>query len=320
MFGRSRRIVICELLALAAAGGAGVSAQNNVPAKPRTGILLLAHGGSKEWNGNVQAIATEVDKDEPTEVALGMADRTTLQAGVDKLTARGVQEIVAVPLFVSSHSSVIEATRFLLGLRPDAPPELADFTMSMDHGAMPGHCDCGGANTANAADEKLKSTPVKNSVPIVMAPALDRHRILAEILADRAAAISRHPEKEMVILVAHGPTDDKENSLWLADLNAVGKLINEKGKYARIEVATVRDDAEEPVREQATQQFRALVSAADEQGLRALIVPVLLSYGGIENGIRKRLDGLDHVMSSSGLLPDPRVAEWVKVSGSTAQR
>jgi hypothetical protein len=36
------------------------------------------------------------------------ATRATLQAGADKLSAAGVKEIVAVPLFVSSHSSVIE--------------------------------------------------------------------------------------------------------------------------------------------------------------------------------------------------------------------
>ena len=45
-----------------------------------------------------------------------------------------------------------------------------------------------------------------------------------------------------------------------------------------------------------------------------LIVPVLLSYGGIENGIRKRLDGLDHVMSPAGILPDQRIVTWILAS------
>src|SRR5688572_32764739 len=38
----------------------------------------------------------------PAEVAFGMATRANLQSAIDKLTARGVTEIVAVPLFVSS--------------------------------------------------------------------------------------------------------------------------------------------------------------------------------------------------------------------------
>ena len=72
------------------------------------------------------------------------------------------------------------------------------------------------------------------------------------------------------------------------------------------------------VREQATQRLRSLVRSADDQGFRVLVVPALLSYGGIKNGIRKRLEGLDHVMSPAGLLPDPRLADWVRASARAA--
>jgi len=88
-------------------------------------------------------------------------------------------------------------------------------------------------------------------------------------------------------------------------------MVAAKKPFVRVEATTVRDDAGAAVREAATQAFRQLVSTADEQGYRVLIVPVLLSYGGIENGIRTRLDGLEHVMSPSGLLPDPRIVQWV---------
>src|ERR1700722_18409565 len=206
------------------------------------GILLLAHGGSKEWNASVEAVAAEAGKSQPTEVALGMADRTTMQAGIEKLTARGVTQIVAVPLFVSSHSSVIESTRFLLGLRADAPAELADYAaMDMGHEHGGGHGD-GPASSANSAaagadaGAQDKTKPVVHTVPIKMAPALDRHRILADILADRAAAISKNPAKEEVVLVAHGPNEDSENALWLADLGAVAKLVATKVPYKLEEI------------------------------------------------------------------------------------
>ena len=42
-----------------------------------------------------------------------------------------------------------------------------------------------------------------------------------------------------------------------------------------------------------------------------LIVPQLMSFGGIEQGIRKRLEGLEYTMSSEGLMPDDRLADWV---------
>ena len=86
-----------------------------------TGILLLSHGGSAEWNGRVLELARTVDQTRPVEVAFGMATRANIQAAVDRLAARGVTEIVAVPLFVSSWSSVVTSTEYLLGLRAEAP-------------------------------------------------------------------------------------------------------------------------------------------------------------------------------------------------------
>jgi sirohydrochlorin ferrochelatase len=321
MFGvirRNRLVAVTVVMAvglLASAQSAfsqsAASGVGNAPAT--TGILLLAHGGSKEWNASVEAVAAEAGKSQPTEVALGMADRTTMQAGIEKLTARGVTQIVAVPLFVSSHSSVIESTRFLLGLRADAPVELKDYAeMDMGH-EHAGRGDTPAAG-AVAQDMQDKTKPVVHTVPIKMAPALDRHQILANILADRASAISKNPAKEEVVLVAHGPNEDAENALWLADLGAVAKLVAAKAPYARVEAATVRDDAEPAVRDAATANLRNIASNAYNANLRVLIVPVLLSYGGIENGIRKRLDGLDHVMSPAGILPDPRIVTWILAS------
>ena len=42
-----------------------------------------------------------------------------------------------------------------------------------------------------------------------------------------------------------------------------------------------------------------------------LIVPLLLSFGGIEAGVRKRLDGLDYTMGRQGIIPDDRLVGWV---------
>ena len=94
------------------------------PVFAETGILLLAHGGSTEWNNRVIELARRIDRTKPVEVAFGMATRRNIQEAVDRLAARGVGEIVAVPLFVSSWSSVVTSTEYLLGLRAQAPPEL----------------------------------------------------------------------------------------------------------------------------------------------------------------------------------------------------
>ncbi len=280
------------------------SAPNALTADHATGILLLAHGGAKNWNEEVSNLASEVGKAEPIEVAFGMATKRNIQDAIDRLVNRGVHEIVAVPLFISSHSSVVTATQYLLGLRTEAPPELARYaSMSHDHGTH-----SSGGNPDSSFDA---TTPVKSSVPIRMAAALDAHPLVAEILLSRARSISEDPARETVVLVAHGPVTDEENAKWLSDMGSLADAIEKASNFHRVEYLTVRDDAPESIRAQATAELRARVESATRRGDRVLVVPLLISYGGIEAGIRKRLEGLSYVMSTQALLPDDRMVRWV---------
>jgi sirohydrochlorin ferrochelatase len=283
-------------------------------ATSETGILLMAHGGSKDWNRQVQDVADEVNRKIPCEIAFGMADRSALQQGIDKLALRGVRKIVAVPLFVSSHSSVIESTKYLLGLRPDAPKELADYATMNDHEMAGRNASAPSSDSKEAPHPaRTESQPlpkaVQSSLPLFMTPALDRHPIVAQILSDRAASIAKDASRDVLILVAHGPNDEKENIEWLADMQALARQIAAHSSYARIECVTLRDDAESTMRDQATAELRRDAQTANDAGYHVLVVPLLLSYGGIENGLRKRLDGVEHVLSPQALLPDPRVAQ-----------
>lgn len=276
-------------------------------AEKGTGILLLAHEGSKSWNEEVMKVASVLDKTTPVEVALGMASKRTIQSAVDKLVARGVQEIIAVPLFVSPHSSVITSTEYLLGLRSEAPPEVAIFAR-MDHGH-------GGHDADHKPDPSFNpTTPVKSPVPIRMKSALGRHPLVADILLSRTLEISREPSREVVVLVAHGPVTDESNAKWVEDMVVLAQRMGQSSKFKRIEYLTVRDDAPPPIRDKAAAELRAVVTKATGEGARVLIVPLLLSYGGIEQGIKKRLEGLDYVISNRALLPDDRRIEWVRLA------
>jgi hypothetical protein len=274
---------------------------------PRVGILLLAHGGSAEtWDEDVRHLADQVDLSTPTEVAFGMATRSSMQAAIDRLVARKVTEIVAVPLFISSHSSLIDSISYLLGLRSQPPEDLKMFAM-MDNGKGGMAMDHGSMN--HNPTDAMK--PVLSPVPIRMASALDHHRIVAEIMTDRARSISHDPAHEVVVLVAHGPVEDDENKLWLADMGLLAEEMRSQSHYAAIEFLTLRDDADKPVRDVATAQLRQTVERITTAGNTALMVPLLLSYGGIEGGLRKRLDGLTYRMPTQGLLPDKRLVDWV---------
>jgi sirohydrochlorin ferrochelatase len=311
--GRATRAAVAALAALLTAPM--LAAETG---RARTGVLLLAHGGSEQWNNNVRALAERVNVDRPVEVAFGMATRANIQSAVDALIQRGVTEIVAVPLFVSSHSSVVTSTEYLLGLRAEAPKELAALA-KMNHGS--GHRAGAAASNAShahghdstAASAVDGTRPVTSSVPIRMTRALDSHPLVGSILADRARAISTDPAREAVILVAHGPVSDAENQKWLAELATLGKAVGASAPYATIDFLTVRDDAPAPIKNAATAEFRDLVEKRRAAGARVLIVPVLLSFGGIEQGIKKRLDGLEYVMAPQAIMPDDRLAEWIRL-------
>jgi sirohydrochlorin ferrochelatase len=287
------------------ASGIGAGLSTRPDSAPATGILLLAHGGKQNWNDEVNKLASRVNKTVPVEVAFGMASRRNMQDAIDRLAARRVREIVAVPLFISSHSSVITSTQYLLGLRDTAPPELAIYAR-MSHSHSGGSANDHHQHSGSTDDQTV---PVKSAVPIRWSPALDRHTIVADILLARSRALSRDPSNEVVIVVAHGPVSDEDNVKWLADMKYLAEQMRGKSRFKRVEYLTVRDDAPQPVREKATAELRRAVEGA--AGGRVLIVPLLLAYGGIEEGIKKRLEGLEYTMSSQALLPDERLDRWV---------
>jgi sirohydrochlorin ferrochelatase len=277
-----------------------------------TGVLLLAHGGQPQWNERVVDVARRVNERVPAEVAFGMATRANIQSAIDKLSARGVTDIVAVPLFVSSHSSVITSTEYLLGLRKDAPADLAKFAR-MTHGSH--------APSGPHAGHGDPASPVTTTAKIRMTPAFNRHPIIGAIVADRAKSISTSPSNEAVILVAHGPVPDDDNQRWLDDMAVLAEQVRESSPYAAVDYMTVRDDAGPAMREAATRELREKVQTHGAHGRKVLVVPHLMSFGGIEQGVRKRLEGLDYTMTSQAIMPDARVVDWVldsvKQAGST---
>jgi sirohydrochlorin ferrochelatase len=281
-------------------------------ARAVTGVLLLAHGGQPQWNERVVDVTRRINDSVPAEVAFGMATRANIQGAIDKLTARGVTEIVAVPLFVSSHSSVITSTEYLLGLRGDAPADLAKFA-KMNHGPQSEHHGAADSPAGHVAHVDPAS-PVTTDAKIRMTPAFNRHPLIGAIAADRAKSISAAPSKEAVILVAHGPVPDDDNQRWLADMAVLAEHVKQSAAYAAVDYMTVRDDAGPAMREAATKELRDRVQTHTAAGRRVLIVPHLMSFGGIEQGIRKRLEGLEYTMTAQAIMPDDRVVEWVLAS------
>lgn len=290
-----------RLLAAAAVLLAGASF-----AAASDGVLLLAHGGDPAWNARIEALRVAVSSREPAALALGMADPDTLQAGVDALEAQGVTRIAAVPLFVNSRSEVMDQTRYALGLT-DKPSEVMRAAaermkqMKMPPGMAHHHMNM----------FSLKQVKLKPGTSVVLAAALDDAPFVSRVLLERAKALSREPAKETVILVAHGPVDDAAVAGWDKDLAAHAARIVEDGGFRGAKTALLRDDAAPEVRAAAVKALRGEIEAARADGGRALVVPVLIARGGIEDKIPRDLKGLDFAWSGEALLPHPGFDRWV---------
>jgi hypothetical protein len=153
--------------------------------------------------------------------------------------------------------------------------------------------------------------PVHSPIPIRLTSALDHYAIVADIFLDRAEKISTNPAREVVLPAVPEPVLEDENLQRLKDMKLLADAMQVKTKYGQIICLTVRDDADDPVRDKATRELRSHVEEIGKAGTTALVVPLLLSYGGTENGLRDRLKGLVYKMTTQGLLPDPRIPAWV---------
>lgn len=264
------------------------------------GVLVLAHGVSGHsdehggghgghhppregtWEKTVRALVAEasIRGSFPVELAFGMWDRDSFQAGVDRLVARGATELRVVPLFISSYSMVIRAQHYLFGLREENP---------------------------------LWFDPGRISIPSVIAkvtfsPALNDSPELSEALGRRARELTENPALEELVLVAHGPVSDEDDELWLGDLRVHASRI---GTGHLVHVITLRDDAPKEVRDEMTRRLREIVTGISSRGRTALVLPVLLAPGGIEAGLLERLKGLSYRYRGRMLAPDPSLVNWI---------
>ena len=265
---------------------------------PDIGILVLAHGGpstqlikNKEnkydklplWNKMVIDAVKPLEKKFNIEIAFGMADPETIQAAIDRLEEKGVKKIVAVPLFISSYSPIIENTAFILGLR----------------------------KRTKTSQKELPS--IKTNVEFVMTSAIDSHPLIAEILLDRASELSKNTNDETVIIVGHGPNDPGQNEKWLKEMMVLASFVKEKGNFKDVKVTTLRNDAPKEIREKATMILREMVMMASLKG-NAIVIPHLIARGGIESGIPERLKGLDYIYNGKTLLPHENITKWIDLS------
>lgn len=288
------------------------------------GVLILAYGGGTKWNKTLQQAIEPFKKKYTVEIAFGMANYVSLYKGVQALEKKQVNKIIGIQLFISSYSPIIEQNEYLLGKRDELPAtplplmqHIEEFKEMMKIGTdEPIESSHSGEHGHHGMYMPKDLQPVPLNSEIILTPAMDDHPVVAQILHQRIQELSSQPKNETILLVAHGPINEDYNRQWVLTMENLARQIQsnqtENGTaYKQIFCITVRDDAPEPVYEQATSNLRAITRQAGQTG-DVIVTPLFLSPGGREKAIAHRLKGLDFKWNGKTLLPDSLLLEYLQ--------
>jgi len=234
----STLVLITILLSLIAPVVAG--AYESGWADREIGVLVIAHGSpSESWCSPVRNATDEVNLPYPVELGfLEFVQNETINLAVERLDEAGVTEIIAVPLFISSHSSHIQEIEYVLGLRETLPLTTEHVVVEgveMERTVVPKSgryaisrvplevCADGGMRALGHPEEE-PLVPVETDAEIVLAAAMDDHWLVAGIVADRMADLCADPEGETLVLVAHGTEEEDNFAGWV---NSTASLANQ---------------------------------------------------------------------------------------------
>ena len=304
-------LIVLNLLLCAVSFGSDRSVKSQA-----VGVLVMAHGGDPAWNRAVSEAVKPARQFCPVEIAFGMAQRRSLELAVKRLERKSVKRIAVVRIFVSPES-FLHQTQYLLGLRPDPPPFFLHHDPQAGHSASTSsnhHAHAGSERRApvRAGRPSAAPPPVQVKAEMILnRDGLYDSPLIGEILKERIHDLSRRPEKESILVLAHGEGDDGRNQRWISKLEALVGGVAGLERYRAVKVETLREDWEDK-RVPAEARIRSFVEAQGRHG-RVLVIPFRVFGFGPYGDV---LEGLDHVATRQGLLPHPNVTEWIKQQAS----
>jgi sirohydrochlorin cobaltochelatase len=259
------------------------------------GVLVMAHGGSDDWNKGVENSLNNLRSEYPVEIAFGMADAGSIENGVRNLEAQGVEQVGVVRLFISGESWR-QRTAQILGIENGAPVKPTDHCAmdhcAMDHGTMP-----------------MGFWKIDSDLRFYLSEeGLSEAQEMDQVLLSRVRALSTDPTSEVVVIIAHGPADDEENARWISEISERTKLIKREMNVRDVQVFTLREDWEQK-REGAEELIRKYVKEAGANSLTPIVVPFRVHGFGPYASV---LAGLNYNAEQKGLIPHTNVVLWIK--------
>ncbi len=287
------RFTLAAVIASVTLLAPATSFAQGVAAGPRVGTIIIAHGADSMWNAQVADVAKQVRTGGPIEVSYLMgpgASTARFQDAVKRLEAKGVAEIVVVPMLVSSYSGHYDQIRYLAG----------DSIVLSD--VMMHHLHMAGIERASS------------KLPIRVTPAMDDAPQVAHVLAERAKALAPDPRTRALLIVGHGPNSAEDYASWMTNLRAVADSVKALTGFRDVRVDLVRDDAPAEVRAEAVRRVRELIELQHlVTGQQVIVVPVLVSKGAVSRDkVPADIKGMPAIYSGEPLLPHAAMARWVE--------
>ncbi|MDH4046354.1 MAG: hypothetical protein OEW06_18040, partial [Gemmatimonadota bacterium] len=205
------------------------------------GILGLGHGykevGDKLFKKGYAGVAETY----PTAVGLGMTmmSSTHIQQAVDELEAAGAKTIVVLPTEIGDNTSLIRQWDYAFGR----------------------------SDTSSYLDVER----IRSKARIVVTKTPTTSPLLTSILSDYVKQASKDPAKEVVVMIAHGPEDPRDNEKELANLAVHAAGIRAATAVADVRFGTLQDDAPPELRKQNVDRLRGWIQAATDAGQRVIV-------------------------------------------------
>jgi len=266
--------------------GVSVCSAQTTDSTDSCGLMVMAHGGSEEWNAEVRRAVISVSENRPTSIAYGMANPVTMKKAIAELEEHNVDCIAIVRLFISAQS-FLHQTEYLLGLREDPP------SMFISH----------------SGQNHLIPDPLEFEVDVKISKTalLDAPEV-GEILALNAIDLSDRSGTESVLIIAHGAGDDAVNDAWLHKMDLLANTVRETDLFHTVAVHSLREDWEEK-RAKSEKEIRHFVEAHSKNDGRVIVLPFRLSGFGPYAEV---LENLSYISSGIGLLPHPKISTWIQ--------
>lgn len=258
------------------------------------GVIVHAHGSDFLWNQTMREALASLNSRYTIEYAFSMADRPTIEAALSRLQQRGMKGAVIVRVF-GRKNSFQDTIEKMIGM------DVESAAAGHNHGQHAGH--------HMGSDHGMMGGRIRTPLVVTSVGGLEDHPLFAQALLDRAVELSRDPQKETIILVAHGTGDDGQNTAWMKILERLAGHMRKLGgnQFRDIKFATWREDWPDK-RGEWIAKVRDMVKEAGKNNGTAIVIPARTNAVGPEDEF---LEGLDYKLGR-GFAPHPLFAHWME--------